>query len=64
MDSPFGDPGLLYVWRPSDRYPRIPGAEWGLVLMAFQGDSETVIKSVEAFEIVRRIAVTADRRSG
>ncbi|HJS26335.1 MAG TPA: hypothetical protein VJ913_04330 [Actinomycetota bacterium] len=57
VDSPFGDPGLLYVWRPSDRYPRIPGAEWGLVLMAFQGDSETVIKSVEAFENVRRISV-------
>lgn len=57
VDSPFGDPGLLYVWRPSERYPRIPGAEWGLVLMAFQGDSETVIKSVEAFENVRRTSV-------
>ena len=57
VDSLFGDPGL-YVWRPSDRYPR-SRAEWGLVLMAFQGDSETVIKSVEAFENVRR---TADGR--
>jgi hypothetical protein len=57
VDSPFGDPGLLYVWLPSERYPRIPGAEWGLLLMAFQGDSETVIKSVEAFENVRQTSV-------
>ena len=57
VDSPFGDPGLLYLWRPSDRYPRIPGAEWGLVLMAFQGDAESVIKSVDRFEDVRPATV-------
>jgi hypothetical protein len=53
VDSPFGDPGLLYVWSPSQTYPRIPGSEWGLVLMAFQGGPEGVIKSVDRFEEVR-----------
>jgi hypothetical protein len=57
VDSPFGDPGLLYVWLPSETYPRIPGSEWGFGLMAFQGDAETVIKSVESFENVRRTSV-------
>jgi hypothetical protein len=52
VDSPFGDPGLLYVWLPSETYPRIPGSEWGLVLMAFQGDAETVTKNVVEFESV------------
>ena len=52
VDSPFGDPGLLYVWLPSETYPRIPGSEWGMVLMAFQGDAETITKSVERFENV------------
>jgi hypothetical protein len=57
VDSPFGDPGLLYVWLPSETYPRIPGSEWALVLMAFQGDAETVIKYVQEFENVRRTSV-------
>jgi hypothetical protein len=57
VDSPFGDPGLLYVWRPSDRYPKIPGAEWGLVLMAFQGDVESVVKSVDRLEEVHPATV-------
>ncbi len=57
VDSPFGDPGLLYVWFPSEIYPRIPGTEWGLMLMASQGDVETVIKYVERFESVRRTSV-------
>jgi hypothetical protein len=57
VDGPFGDPGLLYVWLPSETYPRIPGAEWGLVLMAFQGDAETVTKTVDRFEDVRPATV-------
>jgi hypothetical protein len=57
VDSPFGDPGLLYVWLPSETYPRIPGSDWGLVLMAFQGDAETVTKNVEEFEHVERTSV-------
>jgi len=57
VDSPFGDPGLLLAWEPSDRYPPIPGAEWGLLVMAFQGDTETVIKSVERFDDVRPTSV-------
>jgi len=52
VDSMFGDPALLFAWRPSTTYPAVPGTEWGLVLMAFQGDDETVVKSVQAFEDV------------
>jgi len=52
VDSLFGDPALLFAWRPSTTYPAVPGTEWGLVLMAFQGDDETVVKSVQAFEDV------------
>src|SRR5215211_4228941 len=52
VDTLFGDPGLLMAWRPSATYPALPGTEWGLVLMAFQGDDETVVKSVQAFEDV------------
>ena len=57
IDSPFGDPGLLYAWRPSATYPALPGTEWGLVLIAFQGDDETVVKSVQAFEDVHAASV-------
>ena len=58
VDSPFGDPGLLYAWRPSAAtYPALPGTEWGLVLIAFQGDDETVVKSVQAFEDVHAASV-------
>jgi hypothetical protein len=57
VESPFGDSGLLYVWPPSETYPRISGTEWGLLLMASQGDVETVIKYVERFEDVRRTSV-------
>ena len=57
VDSPFGDPGLVYAWRPSAIYPALPGTEWGLVLIAFQGDDETVVKSVQAFEDVHAASV-------
>ena len=57
IDSPFGDPGLLYAWRPSATYPALPGTEWGLVLIAFQGDEETVVKTVQAFEDVHAASV-------
>jgi hypothetical protein len=57
VDTLFGDPGLLMAWRPSATYPALPGTDWGLVLMAFQGDEETVIKTVQAFEDVREASV-------
>jgi hypothetical protein len=50
IDGPFGEPGLLFAWRPSAIYPAVPGTDWGLVLMAFRGDGETVVKTVERFE--------------
>jgi hypothetical protein len=57
VDTLFGDPGLLMAWRPSATYPALPGTDWGLVLMAFQGDEETVVKTVQAFEDVREASV-------
>jgi hypothetical protein len=57
VDTPFGDPGLLIAWRPSATYPALPGTEWGLVLMAFQGDEGTVVKTVQAFEDVHKASV-------
>ena len=61
VDSPFGDPGLLYAWRPSATYPALPGTEWGLVLIALQGDDETVVKSVQEFEDVHDASVGRGR---
>jgi hypothetical protein len=61
VDSPFGDPGLLYGWRPSAAYPALPGTDWGLVLIAFQGDEETVVKTVERFEDVHDASVGGAR---
>jgi hypothetical protein len=61
IDSLFGDPGLLYAWRPSATYPALPGTEWGLVLLALQGDDETVVKDVQAFEDVHDASVGGGR---
>ena len=63
VDSPFGDPGLIYAWRPSASYPTLPGTEWGLVLIAFQGDDETVVKTVQRFEDLRDATVNGERAS-
>jgi hypothetical protein len=57
VDTLFGDPGLLVAWRPSATYPALPGTDWGLVLMAFQGDEETVVKTVQAFDDVHEASV-------
>ncbi len=61
VDSPFGDPGLVFAWRPGERYPRIDGTDWGQLLMAFQGDDEHVVKTVERFENVDEVRVNGDR---
>ena len=63
VDSPFGDPGLIYAWRPSATYSALPGTEWGLVLIAFQGDEETVVKTVQRFEDVHDASVNGERAS-
>jgi len=61
VDSPFGDPGLIYAWRPSATNPALPGTEWGLVLIAFQGDDETVVKTVQRFEDIHDASVNGER---
>ena len=57
VDSPFGDPALLFAWRPSATYPALPGTDWGQVLMTFRGNDETVVKTVQAFEDVHPASV-------
>jgi hypothetical protein len=61
VDSPFGDPGLVFAWRPTERYPEVAGTDWGLLLMAFQGDDEQVVKTVERFEHVEGASVNGRR---
>jgi len=57
VDSPFGDPGIVVAWQPSAPYPTIGGTKWSLVLMAFQGDAELVVKTVDRFEDVHEASV-------
>lgn len=61
VDSPFGDPGLVFAWTPSAAYPSIPGTDWGLVLIAAQGDSELVVKTIDRFEDLQEIRVNGGR---
>ena len=61
IDSPFGDPGRVFAWRPSAAYPAIEGTDWGLVLVAAQGDAELVVKTVDRFEDLREVVVGGRR---
>lgn len=61
VDSPFGDPGLVYAWRPSAAYPQIPGTAWGLVVAAAQGDTELVVKTIDRFEDLEEVRVAGRR---
>jgi hypothetical protein len=57
IDSQFGDPGLVLAWRPSAAFPVIEGTDWGLVLVAAQGDTELVVKAIDRFEDLREVEV-------
>jgi hypothetical protein len=57
IDSRFGDPGLVFAWRPSAALPIIEGTEWGLVLVAAQGDTELVVKAIDRFEDLHELVV-------
>lgn len=61
FDSVFGDLALILAWRPDAERPPIGGVDWGLVLMAFQGEAELVVKTVARFEDVREIEVGGER---
>jgi hypothetical protein len=61
VDSLFGDPGLVFAWTPNAAYPTIPGTEWGLVLVAAQGETETVVKTIGRFEDLEEIRVNGER---
>jgi len=61
VDSPFGDAGLVLAWRPSATYPAIEGTDWGLVLVAAQGDSELIVKSIDRFEDLDEVRVNGER---
>jgi hypothetical protein len=57
VDTPFGDPGLVFAWRPSAAYAAIEGTDWGLVLIAAQGDAELTVKTIDRFEDLDAIRV-------
>lgn len=61
IDSQFGDPGLVFAWRPSASLPVIEGTEWGLVLVAAQGDTELVVKAIDRFEDLQELVVHGRR---
>jgi hypothetical protein len=61
IDTEFGDPGILYAWRPSATYPRIEGTAWGLVLIVAQGDQEFATKTVNRFDALVDVEVNGDR---
>jgi hypothetical protein len=60
IDTEFGDPGILYAWRPSASYPQIEGTEWGLVLIVAQGDDEFATKTVNRFDALVEVEVSGD----
>src|SRR5262245_1002170 len=61
IDSDFGDPGVLYAWRPSATYPQIEGTEWGLLLIVAQGDQEFATKTVNRFDALVDVKVNGRR---
>jgi len=61
IDSPFGDLGQAFAWRPSATYPAIAGTDWGLVLIAAQGDAELVMKTIDRFEDLVEVRVNGGR---
>jgi hypothetical protein len=61
IDTDFGDPGILYAWRPSAAYPRIEGTDWGLMLIVGQGDDEFVTKSINRFDALVDVKVDDGR---
>lgn len=61
IDTEFGDPGILYAWRPSATYPRIEGTEWGLVLIVAQGDQEFATKTVNRFDALVDVEVSGGK---
>ena len=61
VDSPFGDPSLVFAWAPTATYPAIPGTDWGLVLVAAQGETELVVKTIDRFEDLVELRVNGER---
>jgi len=61
IDTAFGDAGILSAWQPSETYPQIEGTEYGLMLIAAQGDAEFVTKSIDRFDALVDVKVNGDR---
>lgn len=60
VEGPEGVSGVVLAWRPSVRYPIVPGTEWGLLLMAFGSDSETIVKTIAPFEDTLDVSVNGE----
>lgn len=61
IEGPEATTGIVLAWRPSARYPALSGTEWGLLLMTFGADSETVVKTVATFEDTIEATVGGER---
>jgi hypothetical protein len=61
IEGPNREAGVVFGWRPSERYPALDGTGWGLVLIVFDSDAESIVKTVTAFEDTIDVAVNGDR---
>lgn len=56
-----GGEGVLLAWDASDRYPRLPGTPWGLVLVEVLGQEDVLVKDVQRYEDAREVRVDGRR---
>jgi hypothetical protein len=61
IEGPNREAGVVFGWRPSERYPVLDGTGWGLLLMVFDSDAESIVKTVTAFEDTVDVVVNGER---
>ena len=59
IDTAYGDRGIVVAWQPGAPFPAIAGTKWSLLLMAFRGDAEIALKTVDRFQDVHETTVSA-----
>ena len=61
VETPSGQPGIVVAWLPGAPYPTIVGTKWSLVLMAFPGEADVGLKTVDRFDDVKEAMVDGRR---
>ena len=61
VETPSGQPGIVVAWQPGAPYPPIVGTKWSLVLMAFPGEADVGLKTVDRFDDVNEARVDGRR---